>query len=37
MISQTRIETMDQLMQLMAEQQYRPELKRYRDLQIYRG
>ena len=37
MIKQIRIETMDQLMQLMAEQQYRPELKRYRDLQIYRG
>ena len=37
MISQIRIETMDQLTELVAEQQYRPELKRYRDLHIYRG
>ena len=28
---------MDQLMELIAEETYRPELKRYRDLHIYRG
>ena len=37
MISQIRIETMDQLTELVTEQQYRPELRRYRDLHIYRG
>ena len=33
MIRNIRIETMDQLMELIAEETYRPELKRYRDLQ----
>ena len=37
MIRNIRIETMDQLMELIAEETYRPELKRYRDLHIYRG
>jgi hypothetical protein len=37
MIRNTRIETMEQLKDLIAEQPYRPELKRYRDLFIYRG
>ena len=37
MIRNIRIETMDQLMELIGEKTYRPELKRYRDLCIYRG
>ena len=37
MIEEFRIETMDQLSILVAEQYYRPELKRHRDLHIYRG
>lgn len=37
MISEKRIETMEQLMELTMEQQYRPDLKRHRDLHIYRG
>ncbi len=37
MITETRIETMQQLMEMMAVQEYRPELKRHRDLHIYRG
>ena len=37
MIRNIRIETMDQLMDLIGEKTYRPELKRYRDLCIYRG
>lgn len=37
MIRTIRIETMEQLMELMSVQEYRPELQRYRDLHIYRG
>lgn len=37
MINEIRIETMSQLMELMAEQKFRPELNRHRDLHIYRG
>ena len=37
MISEVRIETMQQMMELISQQQYRPELKRHRDLRIYRG
>lgn len=37
MITEIRIETMEQVMELMYEQEYRPELQRYRDLHVYRG
>ena len=37
MINECRIETMDQLSSLVSEQIYRPELKRHRDLHVYRG
>lgn len=37
MIKNIRIETMDQLMEMISEQTYRSEFKRYRDLHIYRG
>ena len=37
MIKECRVETMDQLSALASELSYRPELKRYRDLHIYRG
>ncbi len=37
MIEEIRIETMQQMMELMAEQRFRPELNRHRDLHIYRG
>ena len=37
MIKECRIETMDQLSSLVSEQIYRPELKRHRDLHVYRG
>ena len=37
MIREVRIETMQQVMDLIAGQQYRQDLKRHRDLRIYRG
>ena len=37
MIEEIRIESMQQMMELMAEQKFRPELNRHRDLHIYRG
>ena len=37
MITEIRIKTMQQMMELMAMQEFRPDLNRYRDLHIYRG
>ena len=37
MIRTIRIESMEHLLELLSEQEYRPELQRYRDLHIYRG
>ena len=37
MITEIKIETMEQMLELMSEQEYRPELQRHRDLHIYRG
>ena len=37
MITEYRIETMEQMLELVSGQVYRPELRRHRDLHIYRG
>lgn len=37
MIKEIRIDEIQQLMEMVTEQTYRPDLKRYRDLHIYRG
>ena len=37
MIIEKKILTMEQLMEMVAEQHYRPDLGRYRDLHIFRG